>query len=418
MEVPKSFRHLCNDQTIYTVDMHTTGEPIRIVYAGYPRLSGTLLEQRAHAQSQYDHIRKRLMWEPRGHYEMYGAILCRRTELVDNNEAHIGVLFMTNEGYSTMCGHATIALARFLLDCQDVDIFPKRSMLQLGFDRKTMTVRLNLHAPCGLVEVTVPVEQDGRCADANRPVSFVCVPSFTTAIGKRLDIPESLRWPELGDNDTLPVSISYGGAFFGIVYAWDLGLSWNYKNASQSMLDGLIAYLPAIERASRNLKTAINQDPGFKDAIRHPEHDELSFLYSIIVVFPMGDILQGTWDQEIGVCFFGDQQFDRSPTGSGVAARVALATALGGMNNGEKRTYHSLLSFRELVDGNASKSGAFTGGSIGRSKIQSKRGSEIDAVIVRIEGYAYYTGFHTFVVEERDTLGQKAFLLNLRARLQ
>jgi len=101
------------DQAIRCIEMHTTGEPTRIVYAGYPALSGTLLEQRALASEKYDHLRRRLILEPRGHRDMYGAVLRQSTELVDAGLADIGVIFMTNDGYSNMCGHATIALGRF-----------------------------------------------------------------------------------------------------------------------------------------------------------------------------------------------------------------------------------------------------------------------------------------------------------------
>src|ERR1051326_2946907 len=93
-------------QPIECVEMHSTGEPTRIVVKGYPSLDGTLLQQRAQAKVQHDHVRKRLMLEPRGHADMYGAILRPETELTASGYAHIGVLFMHNEGYSTMCGHA------------------------------------------------------------------------------------------------------------------------------------------------------------------------------------------------------------------------------------------------------------------------------------------------------------------------
>ena len=140
-------------KTISSIDMHTCGEPTRIVYKGYPPMSGQLQEQRSQAKSRHDHVRRQLMLEPRGHADMYGAILRSETELVATGDAHIGVLFMHNEGYSTACGHATIALGRFLLDTHDLSIFPKRNELKV--DAATKTVQLNLHPPCGLVKVTV-----------------------------------------------------------------------------------------------------------------------------------------------------------------------------------------------------------------------------------------------------------------------
>jgi trans-L-3-hydroxyproline dehydratase len=116
----------CGKEAITSVEMHTTGEPTRIIINGYPALSGTLLQQRAEALAKHDHIRKRLMLEPAGHSDMYGAILCRRTELTDNGGAHIGVLFTHNDGYSTMCGHATIALGRSARHSRSRHISTKR----------------------------------------------------------------------------------------------------------------------------------------------------------------------------------------------------------------------------------------------------------------------------------------------------
>src|SRR6187402_2556894 len=114
---------------IHCVEMHTTGEPTRIIYKGFPELRGSLLEQRAEAKASHDNIRAQLILEPRGHWDMYGAVLRQQTELVASGEAHIGVLFMHNDGFSTMCGHATIALGRFLIDTHDLSVFPKRNEL-------------------------------------------------------------------------------------------------------------------------------------------------------------------------------------------------------------------------------------------------------------------------------------------------
>lgn len=415
MDIPKGLEYLCKD-TIHCVDMHTTGEPTRIIYKGYPPLTGTLLQQRAQAQSQYDHIRKQLMWEPRGHREMYGAILRRDTELTGVGKAHIGVLFTTNEGYSTMCGHATIALGRFLVDTQDLEVFPRRNQLQI--EQGSNTVRLNLHAPCGLIKVAVPVKEGGKRADASRPVAFLCVPSFVSAVDEEIEIPKSLRWPELDKLHKISVqlSIAYGGAFFCIVRSVELGLGLPAYSMSskQEQLDELLRCLPAMEKATNNLKLAINQSQRFRDFIQHPQQDELSFLYSTIVEWPMLNRLLER-NQELGICFFGDQQLDRSPTGSGVAARLALANCT---SDTKRQTYHSLISFRELVNRNISATGTFTGTVVYEVKIPDRHGRDIDAVLVKVEGYAYYTSFHTFVVEPNDNIGRKGFLLDINGKLQ
>ena len=102
---------------LHVTDMHTAGEPVRIVTGGYPDLQGaTILDKRREARERFDHLRRALMLEPRGHAGMYGAIPVRPSY----PGAAAGALFMHNEGYSTMCGHATIALGRWLVESGQV----------------------------------------------------------------------------------------------------------------------------------------------------------------------------------------------------------------------------------------------------------------------------------------------------------
>src|SRR6266705_6048787 len=97
---------------ITTLDLHAAGEPLRIITGGLPELPGaTILERRRYMQQHFDHIRRALMWEPRGHRDMYGCVVTPPV----TPEADLGVLFMHNEGYSTMCGHGVIALVNTLL---------------------------------------------------------------------------------------------------------------------------------------------------------------------------------------------------------------------------------------------------------------------------------------------------------------
>src|SRR5262249_23176463 len=126
---------------IETVEMHTGGEPVRIVTAGYPAIPGrTILEKRRHARDHLDQFRRRLMFEPRGHYDMYGVLPVDP----DLPGADMAVLFIHNEGYSTMCGHATIALGRYALD---------RGLIKPGADG---TARLNLQIPSRPAHLTPP----------------------------------------------------------------------------------------------------------------------------------------------------------------------------------------------------------------------------------------------------------------------
>lgn len=142
------------------VDMHTGGEPLRIVTGGYPSIpKGTILEKRAYVRDHLDHLRKLLIFEPRGHYDMYGALLVEP----DLPGADLAVLFMHNEGYSTMCGHAIVALGRYAID-------------QGLVAKQEPFTTVNIEAPCGLVVASVAVS-DGKAGS----VSFESVPAFLFA---------------------------------------------------------------------------------------------------------------------------------------------------------------------------------------------------------------------------------------------
>ncbi|KII92293.1 hypothetical protein PLICRDRAFT_37079 [Plicaturopsis crispa FD-325 SS-3] len=244
---------------IDTIEMHTSGEPTRIVVAGYPVLEGrTLLEKRTDARNKYDSIRTRLMREPRGHADMYGAILVNDTELTDRGEADIGVLFCHNEGYSTMCGHATIALGRFLVDTQDTKVFPRRK--QLNFDSAANTTVIRLHAPCGLVHVRVPTK-DGIRSDAGLPVTFRSVPSFASAVNVSVPIPIEQRWATLRalERESVTVDVAYGGAFYAIVSCEQLGFPLGLGGGYQ---------MREFDEATKILKSCLSSR---RELFQHPD---------------------------------------------------------------------------------------------------------------------------------------------------
>lgn len=379
-----------NGPTLEVVEMHTCGEPTRIVTKGYPRLQGTLLEQRRQAKEKYDHLRKRLMLEPRGHRDMYGAILVTETELTSSGEADIGVMFCHCEGYSLMCGHGTIALGRFLVDSGDPSIFPRREQLRFNADNKTISI--NLHAPCGVVRVTIPTSADGSKADGSRPVSFLSVPSFATALGRTLPIKDQDVWPALrqrGPPYNVIVDVSYGGAFFALVSAEELGFPEGLQNPDLDVMKVIASII----------KQSI--------AETYPEsyhHASLSLdqcgLYSVIITDGnLGMPCQDTEGAELGLCVFANGQIDRSPTGSGVTARVAAAHAKGERKLGTKWTYHS------LVSNSNNGYGAFTASIADQLSIVPGSGLIAPAVTVSVEGYAFYIGSSTLISERQDALG-------------
>lgn len=348
------------------------------------------------------------MWEPRGHADMYGALPVPTTELTHSGEADIGVLFMHNgtpglcflpslgcdvttqllEGYSSMCGHATIALGRFLIDTQDKSIFPQRDSLQ--YDAARRETYLRLHAPCGVVRVTVPtiLEGDRPRSDATRPVTFISVPSFVSARDVMVDIPDADRWAALGatGRGQVRVDIAYGGAFYAIVDVRDLGFT------------GLVGHgytLREFDEATATVKKLL---AGRHELLKHPSEPDLEYLYGVIVV----DESYGGASESVGLCFFANQEVDRSPTGSGVSARVALEVARGRRGLGETAVFHSPVSLGS-DDG-------FTGTAVEQVVLADGR----VAVSVAVGGRGWYTGAHAFVAEGAEAekgKGVAGFLL-------
>ena len=183
------------ERVISTIDAHSAGEPLRIITAGLPPLrGGTVLERRRYMAEHYDDIRRTLLFEPRGHADMYGAVLTPPV----TPDAEFGVLFLTNEGYSTMCGHGVIALTTVLLETGMVARSEPRT--EVVYD-----------SPAGLIRASAALE-DGRVT----AVAFRNVPAFRYADG--LDLATSAG--------RVRADVSYGGAFYALVDAkgvWSRG---------------------------------------------------------------------------------------------------------------------------------------------------------------------------------------------------
>lgn len=272
---------------ISTVDMHTGGEPLRIVTDGLPELEGrTVLEKRRYFRERFDHLRTGLMLEPRGHADMYGAILTRSAD------ADFDVFFLHNEGYSTMCGHAIIALTKFVIEAGLVD------KSDVSFNVPAGRIEARAHSAGGHILHT----------------SFCNVPSFVY----RRD--EELRIEGFGN---VRFDVAYGGAFYALVDAPALGLD----------LDS-VHYARLID-AGRRIKRAIMEAM----PIEHPFERDLSFLYGTIFVGPPLD----PDHHSRNVCIFADGEVDRSPTGSGVSARAALHHARDELAADETITIESIL---------------------------------------------------------------------------
>jgi proline racemase len=278
---------------LQTVDMHTGGEPLRVFVSGLPPIVGnTVLEKRRYFRDHYDYIRTGTMWEPRGHSDMYGAVMTPSTD------ANFDVFFLHNEGYSTMCGHAIIALTTLAVET---------GMTPAG--------NLTFSVPAGLIAARARLE-DGRA----REVSFRNVPSFAYAIDQNINV------PGVGH---VRFDIAYGGAFYALVEAQPLGLS-----LAPSESNRLIDYGRRIKHAVMNAME-----------ITHPFEPDLSFLYGTIFTGPAGH----ADCHSRNVCIFADGELDRSPTGSGVSARAALLHSKGELRLGQTLTIESILGTRMTV---------------------------------------------------------------------
>lgn len=275
-----------------------------------------------------------------------------------------------------MCGHATIALGRFFVDTHDLTVFPHRKNLAYDPERRETTLRL--HAPCGVVHVRVPTlgQGDDAKSDASLPVSFTSVPSFVSALQVRVDVPSADQWPQLAEagRGHLTVDIAFGGAYYAIVTASELGFPRGIRAYDLSDLDSATSKLKALLAPRTTL-------------FLHPTSGDLEYLYGVIVVEQLGT------GRELGLCFFADQQVDRSPTGSGVCARVALGIAKGELQLGQSVEYESLVSVDVPGSG-------FVGSATERVVVQGENGrSNIECVRVTVSGRGFYTGAQSFVLE-------------------
>ena len=348
---------------IEVLDYHTAGEPFRIVVSGYPELAGaSILERRRSALQHHDHLRKILMWEPRGHADMYGGILVPP----DHDEAQVGVLFMHNEGYSTMCGHGTIALATALIESGAIEATGTRT--PIGID-----------APCGLVRAVAHVHADELAAAraaARTPrvheVTFENVPSFAAALDVAIDVP---------GYGSIAVDVGYGGAFYALVDAAQLRIEMRAENAAALAAAGraITDAGRAALRAGGALATTLG--------VVHPEEKDLSFLYGTIISGPPDDAAHHSRN----LCLFAEGEVDRSPTGSGVSARLAVLHARGAIAVGEEIAIESILGRASVFRGRVARAEAWAGR---------------DAVIPEVRGSAHMTGSARFVLDESDAIGR------------
>jgi proline racemase len=331
---------------ITTIDYHTGGEPFRIVTGGVPAPEGrTVLERRRWALDHLDDVRHLLIDEPRGHADMYG---CFVTE-PDDEGADLGVVFFHNEGYSTACGHGTIALVTWAVESGRIKATGPETAVVVD-------------VPSGRLACTASV-RDGRVES----VRFRNVPAWVLARDVTIS---TTRGP-------VTLDVGYGGAFYGSVDVTTLGLAVSPTD------------LPTLIGLQRELRPALDAALD----VRHPDEPDLHGIYGIIFWQPDDDA-EGARLAQQNVTVFADGEVDRSPCGSGTSARLAILHARRELDFGQRMLH------RSIVDSVFMGTIVAPSGAVGGHP----------AIITEIEGAAYETGRHMFTLDPRDPLGT-GFLL-------
>ena len=322
---------------IQTIDSHTEGEPLRIILSGYPALRGkTLLEKRTNAHRLHDELRKALIWEPRGHRDMYGAIVVEP----DTPDADFGVIFIHNEGYSTGCGHAVIALTK---------VFVETGLIPMNEPE----TEVKMDVPSGFIKSYAKVK-NGQVTG----VRFENVPSFVQSLDTEIDV------PGIGK---INYDLAFGGAFYAFVDVAQLDLDCTSEYQNQLIETGI------------KIKHAV------MDSVKmvHPLEPDMNFLYGTIFT----GVSKNPNHHSRNVCIFAEGELDRSPTGTGVSARAAILHAKDEIKFGESIIIESII-----------------GSTFSVKVVGTTTFGNYDAVIPEVSGNAYITGKNTFWINPEDPL--------------
>jgi len=281
---------------ISTVDAHTAGEPVRLVLSGLPPVLGkTMVEKKHYVRNHLDHFRTLLMQEPRGHADMFGAILTAPC----NEAAQYGVLFMDNGGYLDMCGHSIMGVTTALIE---IGMVPAQ-------EPETTLV---FETPAGLITSRARVEE--HCVTE---VSIVNVPAFLYAENVEIEIPSFGR---------VVCDVAFGGNFFATLPVKSLGLSLSAD------------HIPALIRLGIEIKRAINA----RLAIRHPLHEHMDTV-ELTEFYERPD---PSIPFAKNLVVFGAGQCDRCPCGTGTSATLAALYAKGELSLDTEFVTESIIGTR------------------------------------------------------------------------
>ncbi len=335
-----------NWMQIKTIDMHTGGEPLRVIVDGFPELKGNnVLEYRRYCKDNYDYLRTALMFEPRGHADMYGCILLPPND----DDGDFGVVFLHNEGYSTMCGHAIIAISTLAIEMNWIFVKEGENVLKID-------------APCGRITSYANVK-NGKVTG----VRFHCVPSFVVGLDREV---------VLDGIGPVTYDLAYGGAFYAYVDMAKNNFDFDLtpKSYRQLIAKGM------------EIKHAVME---VDKEILHPFENDLSFLYGTIFI---DNTKQSSGVDSKNVCIFAEGEVDRCPTGSGVSGRMAIH---------RKR--------KEIGFGDTMSIESITGSVFKGSVVSEEDYGTFKAVIPQVEGSAYITGKQNFIIDPQDPM-KKGFV--------
>lgn len=322
-------------RTIQAIDSHTAGEATRIVVGGIPNIKGnTMPEKKQYLEDHLDHIRTAIMLEPRGHNDMFGSVMTQPCD----PDADFGIIFMDGGGYLNMCGHGSIGAMTVAVETGVVPM-------------EEPVTKVVMEAPAGIIKGDVKVE-NGKV----QSVSIFNVPAFLYKRDQEVELPGVGK---------VKFDISFGGSFFAIVHASQLGLKIEPKNAAK------------LTDLAMELRDIINRDI----EIQHPTLEHIKTV-DLVEIWDEATDPRATYKN---VVIFGQGQVDRSPCGTGTSAKLATLHAKGELKEGEKFVYESILGT------------LFEGEIVGTTKV-----GEFDAVLPKITGSAYMTGFNNFLIDEDD----------------
>ena len=327
---------------IRTIDYHTAGEPFRIVAKPPVEIVGDTVANRrvyAMASAEVDGLRKLLCFEPRGHADMYGCFITPP----DDDGADFGVLFWHKDGFSTACGHGTIALGVWAIESGKVAIDPS-GVTDVVIDVPSGRVTARVHTKGAVIE----------------SVDFVNVASYHMHSDISVDT-------SLG---ALTVDVSFGGAIYAQLDVAQIGLSVTPEHYGEMIAIG------------REIKWALNDS----EYAEHPTDPRLSGIYGTIVYEDLAPDADGLKRQR-NATIFADGEVDRSPCGSGTCARLATLVEKKQLKIGEVLKHDSIVDSQFL--------------GVAKAQVTS---DGYDAILPQVTGMAYKTGESVFTVDPRDPL--------------